>query len=147
VFDAIESLSSPPRVITVSAIDARDRNKRPDHYSDADIEASKKGYQAIGAYYDAKLAADRDLSQRSFKWVILRPGKLLDDQATGKIDLGILPLTPQTDVTREDVAGVLAELIERQDLTSVAFDLRNGATPLKEAVDQAVEKNLSKLNF
>lgn len=57
--------------------------------TEKDIEESKKGHEAIGAYYEAKLAADRDLVKRSaFNWVILRPGHLLDEEGTGKVELG-----------------------------------------------------------
>ena len=46
-------------------------------------------------YYAMKYAADRDLSQRSsFSWTILKPGLLLDEPATGKVELGRTRLQP-----------------------------------------------------
>ena len=60
------------------------------------------------------------------------------------MDLGITHLTPT--VPREDVAAVLAALIERDDAHGLAPDLVGGSTPIAEAVEQAVTQKQSRLN-
>jgi hypothetical protein len=92
VCDAIERVSaeSRPALYMVSALDTRDLSKpAPSHYTEQDIEQSRKAHEAIGFYYDCKLEADKNTVQRTdFQWTILRPGHLLDDEGTGKVTLG-----------------------------------------------------------
>ncbi|GAA5835785.1 hypothetical protein JCM11251_007425 [Rhodosporidiobolus azoricus] len=149
VFDAIESLPEPrPKLILVGAIDTRDMSKPPpSYYSKEDIEASKKGHEAIPTYYDAKLAADRSLHKRTtFPWIVLRPGALKDDWPTGKIKLG--RTGPQGSVTREDVAATLLALFKlpREAGSGLALDLVQNVeseVEIEQAVKEAVEKGVS----
>ncbi|GAA5909452.1 uncharacterized protein JCM6883_003949 [Sporobolomyces salmoneus] len=146
VFDAIEGIEGEekPKLILIGALDTRDLSQPPpEHYNEADIAESKKAHDAIGAYYDAKLAAARNLHKRtSFPWIELRPGHLKDDKGTGKVSLGV---THMGSVTREDVAAVLVSLFKqpRDAAKGLSLDLINGETEIEEAVKQAVEKNES----
>ncbi|KAK4058455.1 hypothetical protein OIO90_000614 [Microbotryomycetes sp. JL221] len=146
VFDAIERVKGDflPKLYMVSAIDTRDLSKPPPaHYTQNDIQESEKSHKAIPAYFDAKLAADRNLHQRkSFFWTILRPGHLSDDAGTGKVSLG---KTHMGSVSREDVATVLFELIKTpgKAASGLALDLVQGETPVSEAVQQAVARGES----
>ncbi|ORY88875.1 NADH(P)-binding-domain-containing protein [Leucosporidium creatinivorum] len=144
-FDAIEKVEGQkPALFLVSAIDTRDLEKpAPPHYNADDLEASKKGHQAIGAYYDAKLKADRDLVKRTaFDWTILRPGHLEDGEGTGKVQVG---QTHIGGVPREDVAATLLELISLpgKGSSGLALDLIKGETSISEAVRSAVDKGVS----
>merc|ERR1712137_389844 len=51
------------RFVMVSAVDVRDREGKPEPewYDDGDRERSDGAWKAIGAYYEAKLAADKSL--------------------------------------------------------------------------------------
>ncbi|GAA5975660.1 hypothetical protein JCM5350_002683 [Sporobolomyces pararoseus] len=150
VFDAIERIEESaegerkPKLILVGALDTRDLNKPPPkHYNESDLEDSKKAHDAIGAYYDAKLAATRNLySRTSFPWIELRPGHLKDSTPTGKVSLGV---THMGGVTREDVASVLVELFKqpRDAAKGLSLDLIQGETEIEEAVKLAVQKNES----
>ncbi|GJN87604.1 hypothetical protein Rhopal_000559-T1 [Rhodotorula paludigena] len=155
VFDALDQLTGPkPYLVLVGAIDTRDPSKPPpSHYTQEDIDQSKKVHESIGAYYDAKLAADRNLSKRtSFPWTIIRPGHLLDDAATGKATAGV---TGIGGVTRADVASAILALFrlspsDRKKASGLALDLVQGTdrdAPLEEAVKQAVEKGESSLSM
>lgn len=107
------------RYVMVSAIDA----DRADEESD-DV------YQV---YLRAKAAADRDLRGReSLEWTIVRPGRLSDDEGTGKVDLG--PDRSPGSVPRSDVAAVLAELITTGRGVHQQVDLVAGSVPVAEAV-------------
>ncbi|GAA5962813.1 hypothetical protein JCM3765_001529 [Sporobolomyces pararoseus] len=151
VFDAIEKLDQSevekPKLILVGALDTRDLSKPPPkHYNEADLEDSKKAHDAIGAYYDAKLVATKNLYTRtSFPWIELRPGHLKDSDPTGKVSLGV---THMGGVTREDVASVLVELFKqpRDAANGLSLDLIEGETEIEEAVNLAVEKNESSFN-
>ncbi|GAA5962818.1 hypothetical protein JCM21900_004098 [Sporobolomyces salmonicolor] len=145
VFDALDQLQGgKPKLLLVGAIDTRDMSKPPpSHYTQEDIERSQKAHAAIGAYYDAKLAAARNLHRRtSFPWTELRPGLLSDEKGVGKVALG---KTGMGDVSREDVAAVLLALFNQpaSAANGLALDLIEGHTPVEQAVKEAVEKGES----
>ncbi|BGP54572.1 hypothetical protein JCM8202_004946 [Rhodotorula sphaerocarpa] len=156
VFDALERISSTkkPYLILVGALDTRDTSQAPPaHYTEKDIEGSKKAHEAIGAYYDAKLAADTNLSRRTtFPWTVVRPGHLLDQEATGQITAG---KTGMGGITRADVAASILALfdlaLKGSESTSspagagLAIDIIQQGTegndlPVTEAIKQAVQK-------
>ncbi|KAM0746188.1 NAD(P)-binding protein [Meredithblackwellia eburnea MCA 4105] len=143
VFDAIEAVKGEkPRLLLVSAIDTRDMSKPPPaHYSAKDIAESLKVHEAIGTYYQWKLEADRNLHTRtSFQWTILRPGHLLDDAGTGKVEIG---RTGLGSIPREDVAAVLLALVDEPGASGLALDLIQGSKSVKDAVHDAVVKGES----
>lgn len=99
IFDAIERVPTKekrPRLILVSAIDARDPDRLedyPSHYSESDKDHSRRVHASIGVYYKWKYEADKDLSKRTaFQWTILRPSTLTDSPATGLAAIGVTHL-------------------------------------------------------
>src|SRR4051812_615634 len=62
-------------------------------------------------YLRAKLAAEEDLRRRDLDWLVVRPGRLTDEPGTGRVRLDAA--TGRSDVPRDDVAAVLAALLER----------------------------------
>ncbi|MDT0267721.1 NAD(P)H-binding protein [Streptomyces sp. DSM 44915] len=87
----------------------------------------------FAAYLRAKGAADADLRARSgLDWTVLRPGRLTDDPGTGRVWLA--PRTGYGTVTRDDVAAVLAALLERPSTAGLTLDLVNGETPIPQAL-------------
>ncbi|KAJ7161149.1 NADH(P)-binding-domain-containing protein [Mycena filopes] len=140
VFDAIEGVQGArPRLILVSAIDIRDPEKIPAHYSEADIALSNRMRGHIGAYMKWKYEADKNLVKRdAFKWTILRPGGLNNEPGTGKASIGRTHLT--TTISRDDVAAVLALLLDREDAAGLAIDMVGGETPIAEGLDAMVKK-------
>jgi len=140
VFDAIEAVKgAKPRLILVSAVDVRNPDVIPAHYNEADIAIAKRVRGVIGKYMHWKYEADKNLVKRNaFKWTILRPGGLTDVPGTGKASIGRTHIT--STVSRDDVALVLALLIDREDASGLAIDLVGGDTLIAEALDAAIKK-------
>ncbi|KAI0766409.1 NADH(P)-binding-domain-containing protein [Trametes elegans] len=140
VYDAIEAVDGPkPRLIVVSAVDIRDPDTVPAHYNDADRTVSERIRQALPAYMKWKYEADKDLVRRTaFKWFILRAGGLSDGPATGKADVGRTHITQV--ISRDDVAKVLALLLDRPDADGLALDVVGGEAPIEGALDAAIKK-------
>ncbi|SJX63761.1 uncharacterized protein SRS1_14509 [Sporisorium reilianum f. sp. reilianum] len=148
VFDAIEQsgIAKTPdfrRFLLVSAIDVRDKTKPPPSwYQQADLERSEKTRNAIGAYMDAKYAADKNLSGRtSFPWFVLRPGGLLDEPATGKVALGVHQSLVHS-IPREDVAATLLEIAQlpKGQADGLMLDLLAGDKDIPTSVKEAVDR-------
>lgn len=86
------------------------------------------------AYIRAKGEAEDDLRGRdALDWVILRPGRLTDDPPTGRVTLADPPIGHDA-VTRDDVAAVIAALLDAGDVRRRTLDLLNGDTPVADAV-------------
>ncbi|WP_049580586.1 NAD(P)H-binding protein [Streptomyces sp. SBT349] len=91
----------------------------------------------FAAYLRAKGAADADIrSREGLAWTILRPGRLTDDPGTGRVELA--EHTPPGAVTRDDVAAVLAALLDHPATAGLSLDLVGGGTPVPEAVAAVV---------
>jgi nucleoside-diphosphate-sugar epimerase len=84
------------------------------------------------AYIDAKTAAEEDLRKRDLDWTILRPGRLTDDPATGRVLLE--ESVPRGAVTRADVAQVIAALLDTPGTAGRTLELVGGDTPVEQAV-------------
>jgi uncharacterized protein YbjT (DUF2867 family) len=84
------------------------------------------------AYVEAKRDADAALRASDLSWTILRPGRLTDDPATGLVSLG--PDVAGGDVTRADVAAVIAAVLDEPATAGRQWNLVNGDTPIGEAV-------------
>ena len=85
------------------------------------------------AYVEAKRDADIALRDSGLAWTILRPGRLTDDPATGKVALG--PRVDRGDVTRADVAAVLAAVLDHETSVGQQWDLVNGDVPIADALE------------
>jgi uncharacterized protein YbjT (DUF2867 family) len=84
------------------------------------------------AYVEAKRDADAALRSSELAWTIIRPGRLTDDPATGKVALGTD--VTRGDVTRADVAAVLAAVLDAPGSIRKQWNLVNGEVPVVEAV-------------
>jgi uncharacterized protein YbjT (DUF2867 family) len=87
------------------------------------------------AYVEAKRDADTALRDSDLDWTIIRPGRLTDDPATGLVDLG--PEVTRGEVTRADVAAVVAAVLDAPSTTGRQWDLVGGETPVGEAIAAA----------
>jgi uncharacterized protein YbjT (DUF2867 family) len=85
------------------------------------------------AYITAKTAAEDDLRSRDLDWTILRPGRLTDASATGRIRLAAPPV-PRSTVPRADVAAVIAALLDEPGTRHQTLELVGGDTPVAAAV-------------
>ena len=84
------------------------------------------------AYVEAKRDADAALRASDLAWTIIRPGRLTDDPATGRVALGAQ--VGRGDVTRADVAAVLAAVLDAPGSVRKQWNLVNGEVPVEEAV-------------
>jgi uncharacterized protein YbjT (DUF2867 family) len=85
------------------------------------------------AYITAKTAAEDDLRSRDLDWTILRPGRLTDAPATGRIRLATPPV-PRGPVPRADVAAVIAALLDEPGTRHQTLELVSGDSPVAAAV-------------
>lgn len=83
-------------------------------------------------YAQSKADADDHLKKSAAQWTILGPSRLTNDEETGAIDIN-----PEEgdSVSRGNVAAVLAEVVNRQELTGKTVEFNSGSTPVSEALD------------
>ncbi|MBT2492446.1 SDR family oxidoreductase [Streptomyces sp. ISL-96] len=96
-------------------------------------DADRAGDEVFDAYLRAKGAADADVRSRTgLDWTILRPGSLTNDAGTGLVSLGAS--TGRGPVPRDDVAAVLAELLDTPSTAGLTLELISGSVPVSVAV-------------
>ncbi|WP_405601051.1 SDR family oxidoreductase [Streptomyces sp. NBC_01410] len=96
-------------------------------------DARHAGDSEFDVYLRAKGAADDDVrSRQGLAWTILRPGSLTNDAGTGLVQLKAS--TGRGMVPRDDVAAVLAELVETSATAGLTLELISGSVPVMVAV-------------
>ena len=83
-------------------------------------------------YMRVKKQADVYLASSALDWVILRPGTLVDSAGTGEVCAG--PAIAYGEIPRDDVAAVLAALVDRTGISRQIIELTQGATPVDVAL-------------
>ncbi|MGW8063572.1 SDR family oxidoreductase [Streptomyces ziwulingensis] len=92
-----------------------------------------QGDEIFDVYLRAKGEADAYVrSLDGLDWTILRPGQLVDDAGTGLVRLEAH--TGRGPVARDDVAAVLAELIDTPATAGLTLELIGGSAPVSVAV-------------
>ena len=86
------------------------------------------------AYAEAKTAADAHLTASALAWTLVRPSRLTDDEATGRIETSRTG-ADQGSVPRGDVALVVAEVLERAGLAGAVVEFNGGNTPVAQELD------------
>ncbi|CPR09249.1 NAD dependent epimerase/dehydratase [Mycobacterium bohemicum DSM 44277] len=81
-------------------------------------------------YAEAKAAADAHLRASGLDWTVLGPGRLTLDAPTGRIALG----AGTGEVSRADVAHVVAAVLADDSTIGRTIDFNNGDTPIAEAL-------------
>lgn len=90
-----------------------------------------RGSEVFRVYQKAKAEADEALINSGLNYTIIKPGKLTDEDGTGKISVGDLEVG---EIPREDVASVIAESIEHENTFHKTFDLLKGDSSIDEAL-------------
>lgn len=98
----------------------------PDHRGDAVFDAYLRAKGKAEVYVRSKSGLD---------WTILRPGMLTNDAGTGLVRLA--ESVARGAVPRDDVAAVLAELLDTPATTGLTLELTGGPTPVAEATKTA----------
>lgn len=84
------------------------------------------------AYVKAKREADEKLRASSLDWTIIRPGKLTDDDATGRVKAG--EDTGYGEIPRADVAAVLAAALADDSTIGRTIEVIGGDTAVADAL-------------
>ncbi|WP_330459267.1 NAD(P)H-binding protein [Streptomyces sp. NBC_00820] len=96
-------------------------------------DPAHQGDDVFDVYLRAKGEADAYVTrQDALDWTILRPGALTDAPGTGLVRLEAH--TGRGSVSRDDVAAVLAELVETSATAGLTLELISGSTPVSVAV-------------
>ena len=90
------------------------------------------GDDTFSVYLRAKGRADDAVRASGLDATVVRPGGLTNDAGTGRVTLG--ESVPRGQVTRDDVAAVLAAVLDSPNTTGRTVDLIGGDTPIAEAV-------------
>jgi uncharacterized protein YbjT (DUF2867 family) len=89
------------------------------------------------AYLQAKKAAEQSVrAYDDLDWTVLRPGRLTDDPGTGRVLLSAPPVE-RGEVPRDDVAAVLAALLDTSGTAGLTLELRAGEQDVLAAVSAA----------
>lgn len=96
-------------------------------------ERPPAGDETFAVYLQAKAAADAAVRDSDRDWVIVRPGRLTDDPGRGRVRLAADAFRGQ--VSRADVAAVLAELLHRTGPLHRVLYLNEGEDPVVSALD------------
>lgn len=91
----------------------------------------------FSVYLRAKADADAAVADSGLDWTILRPGGLTDDPGDGRVRLGSEPF--RGEVSRDDVAAVLAAVLHEARLARRTLYLSGGETPIDAAVAALAE--------
>lgn len=88
------------------------------------------------AYVEAKRDADVALRDSGLDWTIIRPGALVDDPGTGRVELG--ERVDRGSVPRADVAAVVAAALDNQATVRHQWELISGKRTIDDAIARAV---------
>jgi uncharacterized protein YbjT (DUF2867 family) len=94
--------------------------------------ADAPGDDTFSVYLRAKGRADDAVRASGLDWTVVRPGGLTNNPGTGSVKLG--EKISRGQVPRDDVAAVLAAVLDSPNMVGRTVDLIGGDTPISEAV-------------
>jgi nucleoside-diphosphate-sugar epimerase len=107
-----------PRYLMVGSIGAHDPSSGP---------------ESMRPYLEAKAKADAALQQSGLDFTIVRPGGLTDDAGTGKVALST-HFGERDQITRDDVAQILATALTVPETIGLTFEAFNGDQEIELAL-------------
>jgi uncharacterized protein YbjT (DUF2867 family) len=84
-------------------------------------------------YLEAKAAADQAVRESGLDYTIVRPGGLTDEPGTGLVDVAE-KLGRRGSIPRDDVAALLAAVLDTSSTIGTTFEVLSGSTPIEDAV-------------
>jgi len=90
----------------------------------------------FSVYLRAKAEADRALIDSGLDWTIVRPGMLTDDPGEGQVRIQTDPI--REEVTRDDVAAVLAAVLAEPRSAGKVLYVVGGDDPVEQALEGAL---------
>lgn len=88
--------------------------------------------EVFSVYLRAKAAADADVMGSDRDWTVVRPGRLTDDAAAGRV--AAARHVERGEIPRDDVAAVLAACLHDEASIGKVFEVVQGDTPVEQAV-------------
>ena len=107
-----------PRFVIVSSMRADDPDSGP---------------EKMRHYFVAKQKADNHLRASHLNYTIVRPGKLTEEEGTGKVRLAER-IDQFGEIPRQDVAAVIRAVLDHPGTSKREFDLISGDTAIDKAV-------------
>ncbi|NBC26069.1 MAG: NAD(P)H-binding protein [Bacteroidetes bacterium] len=90
-----------------------------------------RGNEVFQVYQKAKAEADEALLNSGLNYTIIKPGKLTDEDGTGKVSVGNLE---RGEIPREDVSSVIAASLDNASTYYKSFDLLAGSQSIQDAL-------------
>ena len=105
--------------------------------SSMNTDDPETGPEKLRHYLNAKAGADARLRQSLMNWTIVRPGYLHDEPSHEMLEIAPSPgpVDENTRISREDVAKVMVACMAHDNTVNKTFDIIDGKTPLKEALE------------
>jgi uncharacterized protein YbjT (DUF2867 family) len=104
--------------------------------SSVGAESPPDGDDVFSVYLRAKAEADRALAASDRDWTIVRPGMLRDDPGEGRARIQTEPV--RAAVARDDVAAVLAAVLNEPRSAGATLYVVGGGVPVEEALAAAL---------
>ena len=105
--------------------------------SSVGAEAPPDGDDVFSVYVRAKAQADQAVVASDLNWTVVRPGPLTDAPGTGTVRLETEPF--RDDVTRDDVARVIAATLAEPRSARLILYVADGDVPVEEALAATLE--------
>jgi uncharacterized protein YbjT (DUF2867 family) len=99
-------------------------------------DPDRDGDDTFSVYLRAKGQAEVELRASGLGYTIVRPGRLTDEPATGRVQLA--PSVPDGEISRDDVAAVLAVVLDEPAIAVETFAVIAGDVPIDDAVRSLV---------
>lgn len=90
----------------------------------------------FSVYLRAKAEADAAVTASDREWTILRPGRLTDDPATGRVRVDRDPF--RGEVARGDVAAVIVAVLAEPRSAGATLYVNGGDAPITDALNRAL---------
>jgi len=100
--------------------------------SSTGADPDHEGDEIFDVYLRAKGKADRDLVESGLDYTIVKPVHLTNGKGSRSVSVG--EKAEQPEIPREDVAGVLAEVLRVDSTIGKAFEVSRGEVGIKQAV-------------
>jgi nucleoside-diphosphate-sugar epimerase len=99
-------------------------------------EDPPSGDDVFAVYLRAKAEADAAVTASDREWTVVRPGRLTNDPGTGQARIETTPF--QGDVSRDDVAEVLALVLHDPRAAGHILYVNDGSEPIEQALESAL---------
>ena len=92
----------------------------------------RPGDETFAVYLRAKGKADEELRNSGLDYTIVRPTRLTDAPGQDRIEAG--ESVERGEISRDDVADVIATVLRSDSTIGKTFDVTSGETPIDEAI-------------